>query len=209
MFEGNEIRLCGTSDAPLFIAADVCTALEIKKCGGAVESLDTDEKDVVTVSTAGGPQQMTAVTESGLYHLIFKSRKAAAKRFRRWVTEEVLPSIRKNGFFESSPFLSVLGELERQSAEGTRMVEKGREQLQSVAARRDHIVAALFAAAPKSEFEVTPVPFLVLCDAVKVGTGLPDAEARNVVIKGIRSGSYVSVAPGLYQIKKPQIALSL
>jgi len=100
-FEDQVIRISGTPDAPLFNATDVCGVLGLTYVSQALESLDEDEKGEYLTPTPGGQQKMLHVTESGLYHLIFKSRKAAAKRFRRWVTEEVLPAIRKNGAFHA------------------------------------------------------------------------------------------------------------
>lgn len=101
--EGKEtatVRVVGTPESPMFVAADVCAVLEIANSRDAIAALDDDEKGVALTDTPGGRQQMQAVTESGLYHLIFKSRKAAAKRFRRWVTDEVLPEIRRTGTYE-------------------------------------------------------------------------------------------------------------
>lgn len=80
-----------------FIAADVCRSLEIKNASDAVSKLDDDEKGVGTTDTLGGRQQVRIINESGLYSLIFTSRKESAKRFKKWVTGAVLPSIRKHG----------------------------------------------------------------------------------------------------------------
>jgi len=98
-FEGAVIRISGTPHAPLFCATDVCAVLDLTNVSKATETLDDDEKGITLTDTLGGVQQMLHVTESGLYHLAFKSRKAAAKRFRRWVTSEVLPAIRRTGAF--------------------------------------------------------------------------------------------------------------
>lgn len=101
-FDGHNVRVVGTPENPLFIAADVCAALDIKNPSDALSSLDADEKATIANpdSRPGlGAQSFLTVTESGLYHLIFKSRKEAAIRFRRWVTQEVLPEIRKNGSY--------------------------------------------------------------------------------------------------------------
>ena len=85
---------------PLFVAKDVCEVLDIKFYRDVVARLDDDEKGgSVIVDTPGGKQSMTTVNESGLYHLIFQSRKPEAKAFRKWVTGEVLPNIRKHGFY--------------------------------------------------------------------------------------------------------------
>lgn len=80
-----------------FVAADVCKALDLKNPRQAISSLDDDEKGVTTMDTLGGPQQVSIINESGLYSLIFRSRKESTKRFRKWVTAEVIPSIRKHG----------------------------------------------------------------------------------------------------------------
>jgi prophage antirepressor-like protein len=80
-----------------FVAGDVCTALGILNSRQALASLDDDEKGVCTADTLGGIQQVATVNESGLYTLIFRSRKEGAKRFKKWVTSVVIPSIRKHG----------------------------------------------------------------------------------------------------------------
>lgn len=80
-----------------FVAADVCKALDIKNSRQALSALDADEKGVCITDTLGGRQQVATINESGLYSLIFRSRKEGAKRFKKWVTSEVIPSIRKHG----------------------------------------------------------------------------------------------------------------
>ena len=83
-----------------FIAQDICNILNLRNPRKAIQSLDMDEKHDVTISyTPGGNQRVKAVNESGLYHLIFISRKPEAKAFRKWVTNEVLPSIRRTGSY--------------------------------------------------------------------------------------------------------------
>jgi prophage antirepressor-like protein len=99
-FQNQPIRVLGTPDRPLFVAADVCRILEIANSRDAVSTLEEDEKDGVGITDAiGRTQNTTAVTESGLYALVFKSRKPEAKAFRKWVTSEVLPAIRKTGAY--------------------------------------------------------------------------------------------------------------
>lgn len=96
-YEGHTIRTAGTPEAPLFVAKDVCEVLEIGNSRQALARLDDDEKGVISNDTLGGTQQLQAVTESGLYSLILGSRKKEARQFKRWVTHEVLPAIRKTG----------------------------------------------------------------------------------------------------------------
>lgn len=80
-----------------FVAKDVATILEYGHTPHLLRILDDDEKGVHKVDTLGGTQDMAIINESGLYHAIFQSRKAEAQRFRKWVTSEVLPAIRKTG----------------------------------------------------------------------------------------------------------------
>jgi prophage antirepressor-like protein len=83
-----------------FCATDVCSVLDIQNNRRVVdEMLDDDEKGVRNTYTLGGSQNMLFVSESGLYNLIFRSRKPEAKKFRRWVTSEVLPAIRRTGYY--------------------------------------------------------------------------------------------------------------
>ena len=100
-FENLPVRTFGTDDAPLFIALDVCNALGYKRARDAVaQHVDPEDLIKVEIDTAGGKQTVNCVNESGLYALIFGSKLESAKRFKRWVTSEVLPAIRKNGHYE-------------------------------------------------------------------------------------------------------------
>jgi len=99
-YEGREIRVVKDDQGdPWFVAADVCAVLQLPETHKAVARLDDDEKDRNSIPTPGGSQSMTVVSESGLYNLVLGSRKAEAKRFKRWVTHEVLPAIRKTGSY--------------------------------------------------------------------------------------------------------------
>jgi len=108
-FEGQDVRTLEIDGSILFVNADVSVVLDIDPT--QARRLDDDEKGLYTIQTLGGPQQMLCVTESGLYHLIFTSRKDEAKAFRRWVTGEVLPSIRKTGTY--SVLSSQLGTIQK------------------------------------------------------------------------------------------------
>ena len=94
-------RMCVNSSSPggepWFVLKDVCNILGISKYRDTAARLDADERGSVEVDTLGGTQQVIAVNESGLYHVILRSDKPEAAPFRKWVTSEVLPSIRKNG----------------------------------------------------------------------------------------------------------------
>ena len=103
-FEDNLVRVIGQNGEPWFIAKDVCRVLELKNVSDAVAKLDADERGSIAnpdVTPAGGNPKITIVSEPGLYALIQRSRKPAAKRFDRWVRHEVLPSIRKTGSYSA------------------------------------------------------------------------------------------------------------
>jgi len=101
------VRVVGSTDAPWFVAKDVCSALDVGNPTEAVRNLDEDEKGLRITETLGGKQEMVVVNESGLYALIFRSRKEQARVFRKWVTSEVLPQIRKTGAY--SPAAAFVG----------------------------------------------------------------------------------------------------
>lgn len=85
-----------------FVAADVCGCLDLGSPHKAIGRLDDDEKGRTTIPTLGGIQDVTYITEPGLYALILTSRQERAKAFKRWVTHEVLPSIRKTGSYSAT-----------------------------------------------------------------------------------------------------------
>lgn len=103
-FNDEPVRTMLRDEHPWFVAADVCRVLEIANPRDAIVTLDEDEK--ITVANADGnpragiPHSFNLISESGLYALVFKSRKPEAKTFRKWVTAEVLPALRKTGKYE-------------------------------------------------------------------------------------------------------------
>lgn len=90
---------------PWFVAADVCRALEIGNSRQAIVRLDDDEKGVISTDTPGGAQEMSVVNEPGLYALVLGSRKPEAKAFKRWITHEVIPTIRRHGAYATQDTL--------------------------------------------------------------------------------------------------------
>lgn len=100
IFENSEfgaVRVVDVNGEPWFVARDVCECLELTNTSQTLSYLDDDEKGITTNDTPGGQQEMSIVSEAGLYSLILRSRKPEAKAFKRWITHEVLPSIRKTG----------------------------------------------------------------------------------------------------------------
>lgn len=100
-YNEKQVRTVQINGEPWFVLKDVCDVLGISKYRDVVERLDEDERALVKVDTLGGVQNMIAVNESGLYNVILRSDKPEAKPFRKWVTSEVLPSIRKTGGYQT------------------------------------------------------------------------------------------------------------
>lgn len=108
-----EIRTAGTSEQPLFCLADVCRALDIENNRNVRNRLDGDDVHTMdTIDSLGRLQPTTFVTEVGLYEAIFISRKPEARAFRKWVTSEVLPRIRKTGAYGNAEYMELRAKLE-------------------------------------------------------------------------------------------------
>lgn len=101
VFNDHPVRIMDNQGEPWFVAKDVCNILELTNSREALQALDDDEKNTVRIADGiqRGNPNMSIISESGLYKLVMRSRKPAAKQFVKWVTKDVLPSIRKNGAY--------------------------------------------------------------------------------------------------------------
>jgi prophage antirepressor-like protein len=95
-YNNKEVRTLWKDGEPWWVLKDVCDVLEIGNSRDVATRLHDDEKGVDLIDTLGGAQKLTIINESGLYNVILRSDKPEADRFRRWITHEVLPSIRKH-----------------------------------------------------------------------------------------------------------------
>ena len=94
-----QVRIVPVDGELMFVAKDVCDCLEITKHRDAISRLDSDERGSVNLDTPGGKQDIAAINEYGLYSLVLSSRKPEAKEFKRWITHDVIPAIRKTGSY--------------------------------------------------------------------------------------------------------------
>ena len=124
---------------PWFVAADVCTVLEIKNPSDAIKRLDDDERARFNLALQG---DSNIINESGLYSLILRSRKASARTFRKWVTSEVLPAIRRTGAYTVTPALPVVKNATMQLVIAQAMELDRLEQAQQELASRVEAVEA-------------------------------------------------------------------
>ncbi|WP_278911601.1 phage antirepressor [Deinococcus wulumuqiensis] len=102
-FDASVVRTVMVDGQPWFVAADVALILGYQTTKDATRVLDEDEKGGHILPTPGGAQEFTIINESGLYGLVLRSRRPEAKRFRRWVTGEVLPAIHRGGSYSLTP----------------------------------------------------------------------------------------------------------
>ncbi len=110
-FNGAEVRVVNNPDGIWFVASDVCQILEIKNSTQAIDRLDEDERAMFNIGRQG---EANIINESGLYSLVLSSRKPQAKEFKKWVTSQVLPSLRKTGSYSTAPALSRKDDLIRE-----------------------------------------------------------------------------------------------
>lgn len=94
-----QVRIIPVDGELMFVAKDVCDCLEITKHRDAISRLDSDERGSVKLDTPGGKQDIAAINEYWLYSLVLSSRKPEAKEFKRWITHDVIPAIRKTGSY--------------------------------------------------------------------------------------------------------------
>lgn len=166
VFNDHEVRTVIIRGEPWFVAKDVCDVLGIQNVSQAIANLADDEKGICNSDTLGGSQELLTVNESGLYALIFKSRKPEAKAFRHWVTSEVLPSIRKTGRYDVSDIRvksieqrkGITAEWERQGVHGMQFATLTMEQSKILFGNRN---------LKKSEMDRTQVKALMALEAVE------------------------------------------
>lgn len=103
VYSGEQLRTVQRDDGLWWVLRDVCRVLGLTTPAKVAERLDDDEKGVSLIHTPGGTQEMTIINEPGLYTVILRSDKLEAKAFKRWVTHDVLPSIRKTGAYGIPP----------------------------------------------------------------------------------------------------------
>lgn len=148
IFENSQfgtIRVVGDESTPLFVASDVASALGYYDTQVMTRRLDDDDKGMQIMRTLGGDQAMTVITESGLYNAVLGSKLSTAKEFKRWITHEVIPSIRKHGAYMTPETIeSILANPDTIIQLATRLKEHQAE----IAAQNQYIKAL----EPKAEF---------------------------------------------------------
>lgn len=178
--EFGEIRAQEIEGEPWFVLKDVCDTLGILKTADVAKRLDSDEVDLIDlVDSKGRKQEMTIINESGLYAVVIRSDKPNAKRFRKWITSEVLPSIRKTGGYQmqSTGMLSAAEQLAAQArllVQVAETAERSAALSEQTAARLDKALTALARPEGRSWTEEMKEAIAGYCAA----TGLTETAGR-------------------------------
>ena len=196
-FNLHRLRIVMRDDEPWFVATDVAAALAIGRTDDAVRRLDDDEKGADTIRTLGGDQRVTIINESGLYNLVMGSRKPEAKKFRKWVTAEVLPAIRKTGRYEAPAAAVALPQVQALTlALEARTAEVVQLQGQLIGAQGAHIKTLTRFNALQRRFEAREARNLIIDmarrgesrDCIAHATGRTLNHVRQVIFRAKRDG---------------------
>lgn len=145
-----QVRTVNIDGNPWFVSVDVCTALGVSRT--AVRRLDEDEKGVRSMHTLGGTQRLAVVNEYGLYNLILGSRKPEAKDFKRWITHEVIPSIRKDGAYMTDAVIAHLEENPELVPEYLNHLRDENSRAKELRRQLDTVTGQLAIAQPKADY---------------------------------------------------------
>lgn len=199
-FEKNAIRTLGNPDSPLFIALDVATALGYANPKAATAK-HVDSEDIIKaeIETDGGRQTVNCVTESGLYALIFGSKLESAKRFKRWVTSEVLPAIRRQGYYAGPAYIDEAQQREIQRAVGRRAAGAPKNFRVIYSALKDHFRIPRYTCLQKKDFEAA----LAFIQTVPIKTRAEWVKHEQEEIKRIESTTYKDepIPPKAYTVR--------
>lgn len=192
-FEQNEVRTILVNNEPFFVGKDVADVLGYSNTQKAIlNHVDEEDKGVTKWDTLGGKQKMTIINESGLYSLILKSKLPNAKKFKRWVTNEVLPSIRKHGAYMTDDALAkaltspefgirLLTELKNER-------EQKEQAQQQLKAQEPQIVFAKSVEVSQNSVAVKVLATILKQNGVSIG--------QNRMFQWLREHKYLSSRPG-------------
>lgn len=210
--EFGQIRTVEINGEPWFIAKDITQSLGFGNPRQAISShVDEEDKGVTIMDTLGGPQEMTIINESGMYSLILGSRIESAKRFKHWITSEVIPSIRKTGSYNlPQTYADALRELANKAEEAERLALVNRKLEEQNLRMRPKEIFADAVATSKTSILVGELAKLITQNGVQIG--------QNRMFKWLRENGYLMssgtscnmpkqryVEQGLFEIKESNI----
>ena len=210
--EFGQIRTVEINGEPWFIAKDITQSLGFGNPRQAISShVDEEDKGVTIMDTLGGPQEMTIINESGMYSLILGSRIESAKRFKHWITSEVIPSIRKTGSYNlPQTYADALRELANKAEEAERLALVNKKLEEQNLRMRPKEIFADAVATSKTSILVGELAKLITQNGVQIG--------QNRMFKWLRENGYLMssgtscnmpkqryVEQGLFEIKESNI----
>lgn len=210
--EFGQIRTVEINGEPWFVGKDVAETLQYTNPQKAVrEHVDEEDKGVNEMDTPGGMQQIVIINESGLYSLILGSRLESAKRFKHWITSEVIPSIRKTGSYNlPQTYADALRELANKAEEAERLALVNRKLEEQNIRMRPKEIFADAVATSKTSILVGELAKLITQNGVQIG--------QNRMFKWLRENGYLIsngascnmpmqryVEQGLFEIKESSI----
>lgn len=200
-FENMAVRTLGTSEQPLFVAVDVVKALGFKDTINPIKR-HVDNEDLIKseiTDELGRAQTVNCVNESGLYALIFGSKLESAKRFKRWVTSEVLPAIRRQGYYAGPDYIDDAQQREIQRAVGRRAAGAGKNFRVIYSALKDHFRIPRYTGLQKKDFEAA----LAFIQTVPVKTRAEWVKHEQEEIKRIEAATYHDepIPPKVYTVR--------
>jgi len=139
-YDDQQLRTVLKNGEPWFVGGDACKILELDNISMAINRLDFDEREVSSIDTLGGTQDVLVINEPGLYSLILGSRKPEAKAFKRWITHDVIPSIRKTGSYSTqlTPTEALLQSVQLLAKQERELNEVKQAQVKSQAVLVEH-----------------------------------------------------------------------
>lgn len=208
------VRTVSIDNEPWFVAADVCKALDLNNSRMATDRLDDDEKGVISTDTLGGKQNVTVINEPGLYSLVLGSRKPEAKAFKRWITHEVVPAIRKHGVYAmdellANPDLAIAAfqALKEERDKNRILAEKNAEQTKQIEAAAPKVIFADAVSASQTSILIGELAKLLKQNGVDIG--------QNKLFERLRNEGYLmkqgssrnmptqsAMEKGLFEIKE-------
>lgn len=181
-FENSSVRTLGTPEAPLFVVSDITKALGFGNPRQAIAThVDPEDLIKVEIDTAGGKQTVNCVNESGLYALILGSKLPSAKRFKRWVTSEVLPAIRKTGRYEAPAapqYITIEQQYAIQSAVAHRVHDAGVSYQVVYRALKSHFKVPKYTYILERDFKAA-IHFIKACELTAPETKAPQQPASS------------------------------
>lgn len=200
-FKDQDVRVVEVDGEPWWVAKDVCDVLGLANPSESLKALDEDELTSETLRSGGQGREMNLISESGLYTLILRSNKAEARPFRRWVTHEVLPSLRRNGFYaagqEQGDAIKVL----------FKVIDKQNERLMKLEERHRKLQIRLEEALLEK-----PTPLPLLCEINPAPEDSPKARQRMRVLHvaeqkpdGISMGEWMQQIAEAEEVSVPTI----